>query len=129
MPKTGHTQKVIPAVRITDYERSKAFYVDGLGFTVEGEHRFAPHLPVFATLSRDGMSLYLTQHAGDCQVGALVFLFVDDVDAFYEEITERGIKAQSPPEDFEGRLRDFRVIDPDGNKLDIATRLNERETT
>jgi putative ABC transport system permease protein len=27
------------------------------------------------------------------------------------------------PEDFEGRIRDFRVIDPDGNKLDFCTRL------
>jgi catechol 2,3-dioxygenase-like lactoylglutathione lyase family enzyme len=25
-------QKVYPALRITDYEKSKAFYVDGLGF-------------------------------------------------------------------------------------------------
>ncbi len=90
----------------------------------QGEHRFAPHLPVFITISRDGLSLYLSEHSGDCQVGGLVFLYVEDVDAVYAEITARGIKAQSPPEDFEGIVRDFRVIDPDGNKLDICTRLN-----
>ena len=117
-------QKVYPALRITDYEKSKAFYVDGLGFRIEREHRFAPHLPVFATISRDGLSLYLSQHAGDCQAGGLVFLYVQDVDALYEEITSRGIKAQSPPQDFEGRIRDFRVIDPDGNKLDFCARLD-----
>jgi hypothetical protein len=38
-------------------------------------------------------------------------------------VSRVGIKAQSPPEDFEGRIRDFRVIDPDGNKLDFCTRL------
>ena len=54
----------------------------------------------------------------------MVFLYVPDVDAIYEEITSRGIKAQSPPENFEGRIRDFRVVDPDGNKLDFCTRLN-----
>jgi len=116
-------QNVYPTLRITNYEKSKAFYVDGLGFQIEGEHRFAPHLPVFITISRDGLSLYLSQHAGDCQAGGLVFLYVPDVDALYEEITGRGIKAQCPPEDFEGRIRDFRVIDPDGNKLDFCTRL------
>lgn len=116
-------QNVIPALRITDYERSRAFYVDGLGFQIEGEHRFAPHLPVFLTISRDGLSLYLTQHAGDCQPGGLVFLFVPDVDAWYAELTGKGIRAESPPQDFEGHLRDFRVTDPDGNKLDICTRL------
>jgi catechol 2,3-dioxygenase-like lactoylglutathione lyase family enzyme len=117
-------QNVYPALRITDYEKSKAFYVDGLGFQIEREHRFAPNLPVFMTISRDGLSLYLTQHSGDCKVGGLVFLYVPDVDAFYAEITARGIKAESSPEVFEERLKDFRVIDPDGNKLDICTRLN-----
>ncbi len=117
-------QKVIPTFRITDYEKSKSFYVDGLGFQIDGEHRFAPHLPVFMTIIRDGLSLYLSQHSGDCQVGGLVFLNVPDVDAFYAEITSRGVKAESPPEDFEGSLRDFRVVDPDGNKLDIFTSLN-----
>jgi catechol 2,3-dioxygenase-like lactoylglutathione lyase family enzyme len=116
-------QNVIPTFRITDYEKSKSFYVDGLGFQIDGEHRFAPHLPVFVTISRDGLSLYLSQHAGDCQVGGLVFLNVPDVDAFYAEITDRGVKAESPPENFEGKMRDFRVVDPDGNKLDICTRL------
>lgn len=117
-------QNVIPALRITDYEKSKAFYIDGLGFRIDGEHRFAPHLPVFTTMSRDGLTLYLTQHSGDCEPGGLVFLNVPDVDAFYAEITARGIKAQSPPEDFGGKIRDFRVTDPDGNKLDIFTRLD-----
>lgn len=116
-------QNVIPALRISDYEKSKAFYVDGLGFKIEGEHRFAPHLPVFMTISRDGLSLYLSQHNGDCQPGGLVFLYIEDVDAFYAEIIGRGIRTQSPPEDFEGRIRDFRVIDPDGNKLNICTRI------
>ena len=68
--------------------------------------------------------MYLSQHAGDCQAGGLVFLYVPDVDALYEEIRGRGVKAQSPPENFEGRIRDFRVVDPDGNKLDFCTRLN-----
>lgn len=116
-------QNVYPTLRITDYEKSRAFYVDGLGFQIEGEHRFAPHLPVFMTISRDGLSLYLSQHAGDCQAGGLVFLYVPDVDAFYAEITARGVVAQSPPEYFEDSIRDFRVVDPDGNKLDICTRL------
>ena len=48
-------QNVYPTLRITNYEKSKAFYVDGLGFQIEGEHRFAPHLPVFMTISRDGL--------------------------------------------------------------------------
>jgi len=33
-------QQVVPALRITNYVRSKAFYVDGLGFHIDWEHRF-----------------------------------------------------------------------------------------
>ena len=60
-------QQVVPALRITSYAKSKAFYVDALGFKIDWEHRFEPHFPVFMQVSRDGMALYLTEHTGDCQ--------------------------------------------------------------
>ena len=40
-------QRVMPTLRITRYAQSRAFYVDGLGFRVDWEHRFEPHFPVF----------------------------------------------------------------------------------
>jgi hypothetical protein len=43
-------QRVIPALRIANYERSKSYYVTTLGFVVEWEHRFEPHFPVFCRL-------------------------------------------------------------------------------
>jgi Glyoxalase superfamily protein len=46
-------QRVVPALRITHYGRSKAFYVEGLGFRVDWERRFEPHFPVFMSISRD----------------------------------------------------------------------------
>ncbi len=72
-------QQVIPALRITDPARSEAIYVEGLGFQVDREQRFAPDLPVFMTVSRDDMVFYVTEHIGDCPVGGLVHLFVLDV--------------------------------------------------
>jgi hypothetical protein len=74
-------QRVIPALRITNYERSRPYYVEVLGFAVEWEHRFAPRLPVFASIVRDGMQLYLTEHSGDCEVGGLVHFLIPDVDS------------------------------------------------
>ena len=88
-------QRVMPTFRITDFARSKQFYVDGLGFRVDWEHRFEPGLPVFAQVSRDGMAFFLTEHTGDCRAGGLIHLYVNDVDAWFE----------------------------DGNKLHICTRL------
>jgi catechol 2,3-dioxygenase-like lactoylglutathione lyase family enzyme len=116
-------QRVMPALRITDYDRSKAFYTDGLGFRIDWEHRFEPHFPVFMQVSRDGMAFFLTEHAGDCPVGGLVHLYVPDVDAWYAELRDRGVPVHQPPENSLPGLRDMLVIDPDGNRLSICTRL------
>ena len=88
---TMREQRVVPTLRITDYARSKAFYVECLGFRVEWEHRFEPHFPVFMSVVRDGMRLFLSEHAGDCQVGGLVHFTIPDVDAWYREFQDKGV--------------------------------------
>jgi catechol 2,3-dioxygenase-like lactoylglutathione lyase family enzyme len=116
-------QQVIPAVRITDYAVSKAFYIDGLGFQINWEHRFEPNFPVFMEVSREGLTIHLTEHAGDCQVGGLVHFYVLDVDAWYAELIANGVAiAEAPNENLPG-LRLMTVRDPDGNQLRICTRL------
>ena len=109
-------QRVVPALRITDYERSKAFYVERLGFRVEWEHRFEPHFPVFMAIVRDGMQLYLSEHSGDCQVGGLVHFAIDDVDAWHREFEGRDVRPSDPPNNDLG-FRNMTVTDPDGNQL------------
>ena len=52
-------QRVFPQLRMTNWDRSRAFYIDGLGFHVDGEHRFEPGFPVFAPLTREALSLFL----------------------------------------------------------------------
>jgi hypothetical protein len=100
-------QRVVLALRITDYERSKVFYVEKLGFGLEWEHRFEPHLPVFMSVVRDGMKLFLSEHAGDCQVGGLVHLLVPDTDfwAAYDAVGR--IKQKCWPH----QLRDLKEVD------------------
>ena len=112
MPK----QRVVPAFRITDYERSKVFYVEKLGFSVEWEHRFEPHFPVFMSVVRDGMELFLSEHTGDCQVGGLVHFLIPDVDAWYREFKDKSVVVSDPPNDDLG-FRNMTVTDPDGNQL------------
>lgn len=122
-------QQVIPALRITNYEQSKRFYTEGLGFRIDWEHCFEPGLPVFMQLSRDGMILYLTEHRGDCQPGGLIHLFVPDVDAWHDVFRDSipkvraGLCQITPPSESIPGLRVMTVVDPDGNKLRICTRL------
>jgi glyoxalase superfamily protein len=66
--------------------RASFFYSKGLGFHFDREHPFEPDLPVFMQISRDGMTIYLSEHRGDCQPRGLVRSFVTDVDAWYQEV-------------------------------------------
>ena len=118
-------QRVMPTLRIASYEKSKAFYVAGLGFAIDWEHRFEPHFPVFTQVSRDGMAFFLTEHTGDCSFGGLVHLYVPNVDAWFAEFERRGIPVQEPPNESLQGLRSMTVIDPDGNKLQFHTRLDD----
>ena len=115
-------QTVIPQFRITDVKRSIAFYVDGLGFTIDWEHRFKPGFPVFMQLTREGQTIFLTEHAGDCQVGGAAYFVVPDVDACYREFTSRGVSPNEPPADMPWGPREMVVTDPDRNRLRFATR-------
>jgi catechol 2,3-dioxygenase-like lactoylglutathione lyase family enzyme len=108
---------------MTDWDRSRKFYIDGLGFTIDWEHRFEPHLPVFAQLTRNGLSLFLSGHRGDCQVGGAAYFFVPDVDAWYQDFTIRGVRPEAPPQVTDYHVREMTVIDPDGNRLRFGTRL------
>lgn len=110
------TQRVVPALRITDYHRSKEYYTQKLGFTIAWEHRFEPHFPVFMCFVRDGMQIYLTEHSGDCQVGGLVHFVIADVDGWHAEFKQRGAKVTQRPNSDLG-FRNMTITDPDGNQL------------
>ena len=109
-------QRVLPTLRITDYARSKAFYVERLGFSIEWEHRFESHFPVFMSVAREGMRLFLSEHSGDCQVGGLVHFMIPDVDAWWQEFQSHGVTASTAPHNDLG-FRSMTITDPDGNQL------------
>jgi len=119
------SQLVTPQLRATNRERTRAFYVDGLGFTVQWTHQFEPRLPVFGEVNLDGRSLFLTEHRGDCEVGGAAYIILDDVDAFYRTIAARGVPVLEPPEDAPWGVREMMVIDPDGNRLRFANRKDD----
>ena len=44
-------------------------------------------------------------------------MFVSDVDAVYAELAARGAKVIKPPQNYHYGMRDFDVLDLDGNHL------------
>ena len=112
-------QTVIPQLRMTDATRSLAFYT-ALGFTVDWEHRFEAGLPLFAQLTRDGQTLFLSGHAGDCEVGGAVYFKVADVDACGRAFAATGVAILQPPHDTDWGTREMLLVDPDHNRLRFA---------
>lgn len=115
------TQTVIPQLRIIRADRSLPFYVQGLGFAIDWQHQFEPGFPVFFQITRHGQTLFLTEHAGDCQVGAAVYFHVPDVDACYRSFIANGVTVSRPPEEMPWKMREMTVVDPDGNRLRFAS--------
>lgn len=114
-------QRVVPSIRVRSYMDSKLFY-EALGFAEEWTHQFEARFPMFASISMDGMRVFLTEHAGDCQFGALVHFYVPDVDKLYTHFRTAGITVVEPPNNELGAdLRSMSLIDPDGNRLKFLT--------
>ena len=63
-------QPAVPILRIFSVDRAKEFYLDFLGFTLDWEHRFESDLPLYAQVSRSGLTLHLSEHHGDGSPGS-----------------------------------------------------------
>ena len=120
-------QRVFPVLRILDEAEAKAFYVDGLGFTVDWEWRHEPNYPIFMQVSRDDMTFFLSEHSGDAEVGGRVYLSVDDVDAWFAETMARDLEPDSPPQNQPWGQREMTFCDPFGNRVTLGTRLEAAE--
>ena len=122
---TFQVRQTIPILRIFDVDRAKEFYCGFLGFQVDWEHRFDERSPVYMQVSRGELVLHLSGHHGDCCPGSTVFVWMNGLREFHQEITARGYGAMRPgiEQTFYGALC-TEVIDPFGNRIRFNERLN-----
>ena len=115
-------QKTIPILRIFDVAKAKEFYVGFLGFAVDWEHHFEENTPAYLQVSRNGLTLHLSEHHGDACPGSTVFVWMTGIEDFHREITSKGYKYLRPGiETTFYNARCVQVIDPFVNRL----RFNE----
>ncbi len=112
------SNKVIPVLRIFDLTKAKEFYIDWLGFTVDWEHRFEQHFPMYMQVSRGDIILHLTEHYGDCSPGSKVFIHTKDIDKLHQELVAKDYKYYKPAVEMAPwNAKTMELIDPFGNKL------------
>ena len=100
---------------VQDMSRSRAFYVDQLGF--EEVSWGSDH---FTGINKDGFGMYLCQGAQG-NPGMWVWLGFDgDIFDLYEELKARGVKIYQEPRNFSWAY-ELQVEDPDGHVLRFGT--------
>ena len=126
LKKIGHIN-----MKVTDYERSKAFYRDILGFTVSEEDPV--HGGVFMTLGDDFHTLDLSVIPQDAKLPDRSFLGVSHV-AFqvhsypalreaYQTLLGHGVTIDHATDHMNQRSLYF--ADPDGNRLEIYYEMQD----
>jgi uncharacterized glyoxalase superfamily protein PhnB len=119
-------QRAVPILRIFDEPKAVAHYVDFLGFAEVFRHQFAPDLPWYIGLERDGIRLHLSEHAGDGSPGASVRIEVDDVDALAALLNAKKYRYSRPGVvEQPWGSRDMTIADPFGNRLTFSSPANK----
>jgi hypothetical protein len=118
--------QTIPILRIFDVRKAREFYIDYLGFIVEFEHRFDEAAPLYMQVSRDGLTLHLSEHHCDACPGSTVFVWMSGIDDYHREITSKNYGYLRPGVEttfYDAKCME--VIDPFGNRIRFNERLGQ----
>src|SRR5687768_8080476 len=101
---TAKLKQAAPTFVVPDVVKTAEYYRDELGFEVLG---FFLDPPVFAMVARDGVEFHFGKADPDSAVrvnesvrkglGSDVYVFVDDVNALYEEFCTRNVEIIEGP--------------------------------
>ena len=113
----------IPHLRILQYDQAVAFYVDALGFEIDFEWRAEPGVPVYMGIRRGTLVAHLSELEGSGPPGdgRGMTLSVNDVDAWYEHLQQKGVVFEQELQQRPWGARDFIVHDPFGNTIVVTS--------
>jgi uncharacterized glyoxalase superfamily protein PhnB len=117
-------KRTVPIMRILDEAKAREFYLNYLGFSIDFEHRFQENAPLFMGISRDGLTLFLSEHHGDGIPGTHVVADIDGVDELHRELQAKKYKYMNPGiQQQEWGTRELSVYDPFGNRVIFSERV------
>jgi predicted enzyme related to lactoylglutathione lyase len=108
---------VTPVFRMFDIGKAKEFYVGYLGFSWDWEHRFDERAPLYAQISHEDFRLHLSEHHGDGNPGAVVFVNMADIEDFHRALSAKNYGHMRPGLEDNPWGLGFQVWDPFGNRI------------
>jgi len=101
---------------VRDLDAAVKYYTEVLGFAEEFRYEsYAGVKSGAVTLHLNGYNLHQRPVGG-----GTVYIFCDEIDAYYAEIKKKGAILKGEPKDYPYGMRDFLVLDPDGNHLNFG---------
>lgn len=110
-------EQAVPMVRIFDVPKAHEFYLGFLGFTIDWEHRYGENFPLYTQVSRGGLRLHLTEHAGDATPGGNMVIYMKGIRAFQKELISKDYRYMKPGLEDEGTRLEVTVTDPFNNRM------------
>ena len=115
---------ISPTLAVRNMKQTIEFYKNSLGFKMGMAFPDADN-PEYADLSKDGMVLMFipVENVGigkeeELGVGVNIYMQIDgDIDEYYNELKNKGVKVVVDIKDEPFGIRDFTVEDIDGYKL------------
>jgi uncharacterized glyoxalase superfamily protein PhnB len=107
-------QEMLPHFPVDQVEPAVTYYCDVLGFRIN----YAQH--DLGVMYRDNVTLLLIERPethkgiGSCTV------YIENADQLYQELASKGAKTLAPPVSRPWGLRDFTIVDLDGNRITFA---------
>jgi len=115
--KPPKLEAAVPILPVSDLSEALDYYQRVLGFDVEWKWGEPPYLE---SVCRDQVEVNLSLSSEPAAAASKVYFPMAGVDAYYSEITRAGAKVAVPLADRPYGMRDFRIVDPNGNELSFG---------
>jgi catechol 2,3-dioxygenase-like lactoylglutathione lyase family enzyme len=113
-------EKSVTILYSRDVTRSIAYYTEKLGFDQSWEWDTPA---TFGGISKGTVEVFFCKE-NQGNPGTWLCIILDDVDAYYNAIREKGAKIVAAPESKEWSMREMLVEDPDGHIIRFGHRID-----
>lgn len=114
-------QCATPILYVKNLAASFDYYVNKLGFEKKWEWGQPPD---FGCVGRGKVEIFLCE-GGQGQPGTWMSIFMEDVEALYNEYQQSGAIIRQPPKTFAWGVREMNVEDLDGHRFRMSSEAEE----